>query len=143
MPGGSITAADQFQMGSLLLGSGTFYEVTRFTKKPGVRTYKQPVPGGGSYVPRVESTEKSITLDVEVWGTSASDLATKWAALEAAFAPALDAPFAWRLNDTAKLYVNAHVETPPEIIHDQASDNGFKRVTVIGLVASDPTEYAA
>ena len=52
-------------------------------------------------------------------------------------------PFAWRLNDTAKFYVNAHVETPPEILHDMASDFGFKRTTVIGLVASDPTEYAA
>ena len=140
-PGSAITLPDQFQFGSFVVGNGVNgTQCPRFRRKGGVRSYKEAVPGGGSYNPRNEATEMALFLeDLEVWGSSASDIETKWAALEAAFSAGPEQPFAWRLAYSTIWWATAHVETPPELLHDLASDVGFKRITSIGLVASDPT----
>ena len=143
----AITGDDQFYLPSrsFLFGDGTAFSVVRFNPNR-IQTRRNPmdrVASNGSIVPRSDLLgARTIEFELEVTGTSRSDLQTNLDALATATAPSSSGDEVLQFQILGSLRrVNCRPD-PPQWLWDVTGDTGLL-VQAIGLTffCQDPRIY--
>lgn len=108
----TVSADDQIELGStpaLLMGPGTHYEWVTFDGlgMPSIRNADQDLVGDGVYAARDTKAGRTVSIDVEITGTSSSDLITNLTTFATAWQSTnTDITLTYRLPGQGNRYVN-------------------------------------